>query len=109
MRVQESLVYRRKSDDTVVQPGLDIPDLQQWVKGLSIEDQKIFRDAENRQVNLRRPFIDSGKMFISAGSYVWDNQDSAKQNKPTDEVWLIFFSRWCNENNIYTEKRMEPI
>ena len=73
-------------------------ELEDWITTLSVEEQAEFYKAQERQIELRKQVIDEGKMYIEKdGSYVWKDDETAKQGKGYDETWLHYWNRWLKE------------
>jgi len=73
-------------------------ELDEWVKTLPESQQHEFTMAQERQLQYRQNAIDQGRMYIEKdGSYVWKDDETAKQGKEYDETWLHFWNRWLEE------------
>ena len=69
-----------------------------WVRQLPWPEQQEFRLAETRQRDLRQQAIQRGDMCIDPmQNYVWRDQETYLQDKPTDPVWLTYYQRWRSE------------
>lgn len=100
MPLRQKFVYSWPDD---VKPVL----FYDWILTLSVEEQKEFYKAEQRQNAYRTEKINEGKMYIKNDySYVWSNKDS--KEKPYDETWRLFFMRYLDETKtIFTIEEEE--
>jgi hypothetical protein len=79
--------------------GKDIVQFPTWIKTLSESEQQEFKEATQRQEAIRQQFIDSGKMAIGHGGYIWREQDNDPIQKPNDPVWDSYWQRWLTETD----------
>jgi hypothetical protein len=94
-----------KNTFTLPSNNVNFMTLFEWVATLSIEEQDRFRLADQRQVNHRQNAIDKGHMIIDpqTNDYIWKDNETAKNGKKTDRVWLEFWHRYVDECNINFE------
>ena len=102
MRYLESFIYTYQDGTPANQ--------NDWIKTLPIEEQLEFAAADKRQKQFRQDVVDDSRLVVDArlGQYIWKDKDAFHVNKPTDPVWLIYWDRWVEEENIiftqtYTE------
>jgi len=78
------------------------PELQflDWVATLPQAEQDEFAQAKIRQEAHRQPFIDDGRLSIVEEGYEWIDQEAADLGKPTDSVWIGYWSRWIEETGV---------
>lgn len=75
-------------------------DIDEWVGTLPVAEQIEFKEAKSRQVAYRQKVINEGKMKMIAGAYVWKDAEARTNNKPMDDIWLSYHTRFIKENNI---------
>jgi hypothetical protein len=71
-----------------------------WIATLTQAEQDDFAQAKIRQEAHRQPFIDDGRLSIVEEGYAWKDQETADLGKPTDPVWIEYWSRWINETGV---------
>ena len=78
------------------------PQLQflDWIATLPQAQQDEFAQAKIRQEAHRQPFIDDGTLSIVPEGYEWKDRESIDIGKPTDSVWIAYWSRWINETGV---------
>ena len=76
-------------------------DIDEWVGTLSDDEQIEFLEARSRQVAYRQKVINEGKMkMVPYQGYIWKDAEARTNNKPMDDVWLSYHTRFIKENNI---------
>ena len=74
--------------------------LDDWVKTLSVEEQKEFYNANLRQKSYRQEKINEGNLIVNKdNSYIWKDEQTEIINKPNDEIWLNYWGRWQVETS----------
>lgn len=68
-----------------------------WLMQLSQQEKQEFAQAKQQQILYRKQAIEQQQMVIDHGSYVWRDEESARKNKPTDDVWYRYFKRYLDE------------
>jgi hypothetical protein len=71
-----------------------------WIATLTQAEQDDFAQAKIRQEAHRQPFIDDGRLAIVEEGYAWKDQETADLGKPTDSVWIEYWSRWIDETGV---------
>ena len=71
-----------------------------WIATLPQAEQDEFAQAKIRQEAYRQVFIDNGTLTMVEGGYEWKDQESADIGKPTDSVWITYWSRWIKETGV---------
>ena len=90
MAVRHRFVYRWPDNVTPTT-------LESWVQTLSQQEKEEFLSAQCRQRQYRKEAINQGRMVIDSGTYVWRDEQTARENKPTDEIWHRYFRRYLQE------------
>jgi hypothetical protein len=86
--------------------GEPVLNITQWASTkLPTEEYLRFQQAVSRQLALRQDYIDSGLLVVdktdnSQHSYIWRDEEAAKNGKPWDDEWLTFWNRYLEENKI---------
>lgn len=96
------------SDGTVISNVTKVK--MAWLKTLSVEEQEEYRLADIRQKALRQSVVDSGNLTLieDKSKYLWKDSDAHTQGKPEDEIWIKYFIRFLQENNIKFEVSDTP-
>ena len=88
----------------ITPPGVKYVSLDDWVKTLPGEDQRMYAQARERQDQNRQKAIDDGRLIILEkgrdGAYVWRDAEAMEQGKETDPIWLSYSIRWEEETGI---------
>ena len=90
MPVRHRFVYRWPDGVTPVT-------FDSWARSLNDQEKSEFLAAKQRQIVYRKQAIEQNHMFVEHGTYVWRDEMSAKENKPTDEIWYRYFKRYLEE------------
>ena len=94
-----------------VPEGKEFIRFEDWIASLSPEEQSEFHAAKTRQEAYRQEAIDRGDLVrdfstvdpkdpTSQPSYVWRDEETAKKNKPSDEIWRNYWDRWIKEVDV---------
>ena len=90
MPVRQRFVYRWPEGITPVT-------FDTWLQKLNPQEKQEFAEARQRQIGFRKQSIEQGRMIIEQGAYVWRDEQTARENKPTDETWYRYFRRYLEE------------
>jgi len=73
-----------------------------WIKTLTVEEQLEYYAADKRQKQFRQDAVDEGRLVVddTLGQYIWKDKDAYHVNKPSDPVWMKYWGRWIEEENI---------
>jgi len=74
--------------------------LTDWVNYLSKEQQEDFYKAQARQHQHRQEAIDQGLMVVDHKGYIWRDEATAIQGKPSDLIWLEYTTRYSQETGV---------
>ena len=91
-------------------PSGDNASQDDWINTLTVEEQLEYYAANKRQKQFRQDAVDEGRLVFddTLRQYIWKDKDAYHVNKPSDPVWMKYFERWIEEENIiftmtYTE------
>lgn len=101
MPTRQKFEYRNKNGGPVVP-------FNEWLQTLSADDQQQYAEAQSRQLAMRQGYINRGILILDRTTngredYVWRDADAAKNGKPMDEVWGIYWRRYLKETGTVLE------
>ena len=77
--------------------GVKPVQLFEWVEMLSREDQQLWKEARQRQENIRQEAIDANRMHLGKKEYIWKDDREAIVGKLNDPLWEQMWNRYLQE------------
>jgi len=101
MSVKHEFEFRAGDGQTAVT-------IVEWLRTLPEDQQKEFKEAKNRQFAARQECIDRGDLIVQDADdgsvlYIWKDEETERIGKKQDPIWMKYFNRYLEENNIQFE------
>jgi len=83
--------------------------IDEWVSTLSEDEQKTYRLSADRHAGYTQAAVDRGDLTVILSpetgetKHVWKDEEAKQRGKGWDPVWLTFWNRYLEENNLNFE------
>jgi len=94
--------------------GTPVISLVEWIHTLPANEIQEFKESMQRQFDTRQQCIDKGDLIVQDADdgttyYVWKDEETERIGKKQDPIWMKYFNRYLEENNIQFNVRKTKI